>query len=102
MRSPETRRTAFASARICLSVERVEVEAELRDEAQRANEPQRVLREARRRHGPQHAPLEILAPLSGSTISPVERRRAIAFTVKSRRRMSSSTESDASATISKS
>ena len=41
-------------------------------------------------------------PSSGSTSSPVARRRAIALTVKSRRRMSSSTESDASATISKS
>ena len=33
-----------------------------------------------------------MRPFSGSTISPVESRRAIAFTVKSRRRMSSSTE----------
>ena len=39
----------------------VDVEAELRDEAQRANEPQRIFREARGRHRPQHAALEILA-----------------------------------------
>jgi hypothetical protein len=41
-------------------------------------------------------------PPKGSTSSPVERRRAIAFTVKSRRPMSSATVTAGSATISKS
>ena len=41
-------------------------------------------------------------PPKGSTSSPVASRRAIALTVKSRRRMSSSTEALPSATISKS
>ncbi len=41
---------------------RVRLEVELRDEAQRAHEPQRILGEARRRHRPQDALLEILLP----------------------------------------
>ena len=68
-----------------------------------AHKSQRVLGEARAatpceaRRSSRSAALQ-----GGSTKSPVASRRAIAFTVKSRRPMSSSTESDGSATISKS
>ena len=64
----------------------VRLEVELRDEAQPADEPQRILGEAVRRHGAQHAASRGRpAPPNGSTSSPSPRRRAIAFTVKSRR-----------------
>ena len=64
----------------------VRIEVELRDEAQAADEPQRILGEAVRRDRPQDAALEVvLRPSYGSTSVPSERRRAIALTVKSRR-----------------
>ena len=80
----------------------VGLEAELRDEPQRPHEAQRVpakLVGDTVRSTPRSRSVR---PSSGSTISPLDSRRAIALTVKSRLRMSSSTDSDASATISKS
>ena len=59
MRSPETSFTAGASSRICASSSLVRLEAELRDEAEGADEAQRVLAEALRRDGAQAARLEV-------------------------------------------
>ncbi len=59
MRSPETSFTAGASSRIWPSSSSSGVEAELRDEAEGADQAQRVLAEALRRDGAEAASLEV-------------------------------------------
>ena len=102
MRSPETSFTAGASSRIWASSSssgsKPSCETKRRARTSRSGSSRKLWGETvRRRRASRSA-----RPPSGSTSSPVSSRRAIALTVKSRRRMSSSTESDASATISKS
>ena len=71
----------------------VRVETELRDEAQPADDAQRVVpRSSSASSCEGHAARGRRCPPSGSTSSPVARLRAIALIVKSRRRMSSSSE----------
>ena len=102
-RSPETSRTDDASSRICAQRRLVGLEPELRDEAEPANEPQRVLGEAPRRDRAQHARSGgRRGRRRGRESSPSASRRAIALTVKSRRARSSSTDAAGSTTISKS
>ena len=80
-----------------------EVEVELRDEPQGADEAERVVLEARR---PDRAQLgrrsRSSTPPNGSTRLPSSSRRAMALIVKSRRAMSSSSSIEASLTIAKS
>ena len=59
IRSAETSATEPASSRIWRTVSSSGIEVELRDEPQPAHEPQRILGEAARRDGAEHAPLEI-------------------------------------------
>ena len=102
MRSPETSFTAGASFRIWASSSpsgsKPSCETKRSARTSRRGSSRKLCGETvRRRRASMSA-----RPPSGSTSSPVSSRRAIALTVKSRRRMSSSTDSDASATISKS
>ena len=102
IRSPETSRTEVASSRICRSVassgSKPSWETKRSARTSRSGSSAKLVGETVRRTPCSRS----LPPSSGSTISPVARRRAIALTVKSRRRMSSSTDSAGSATISKS
>jgi hypothetical protein len=102
MRSPETSFTDAASSRICRSVDssgsKSSCDTNRSARTSRSGSSAKLVGDTVRSTRRSRSRL----PSSGSTSSPVARRRAIAFTVKSRRRMSSSTESDASATISKS
>ena len=81
---------------------RVEVEAELGDEAEPPHDPERVVAEARGARRPQHPPRQVAAAVERIEELPVRRRFAIALTVKSRRAMSCAREIEASASISKS
>src|SRR5436190_17718901 len=101
-RSPETRRTESASSRICRSVassgSKPSCDTKRSARTSRSGSSAKLVGETvRRRRASRSA-----RPLTGSTRSPVSSRRAIALTVKSRRRMSSSTDNEGSATISKS
>ena len=92
-----------APARASARASRVGVEVELGDEPQAADDPERVVAKARRarraeRCGTRGRPCR----RAGRAPRRCARRRAIALMVKSRRRMSSSSEIDRSATISKS
>ena len=81
MRSPETSATEPALLAHLGERRGVGLEVELRDEAQPAHEPQRILGEAVRRDGAQDAARSRSArPPKGSTSSPSASRRAIALT----------------------
>ena len=101
-RSPDTSLTAGASSRIWASSSasgsNPSCETKRSARTSRSGSSRKLCGETVRRRWASRS----ARPPSGSTSSSVSRRRAIALTVKSRRRMSSSTESEGSATISKS
>ena len=102
IRSPDTWRRPPASARICDSVSAGSVNPS----CETSRRPRRMRRGSSRKLSGETVRSSrrsrSATPSNGSTISPVSRRFAMAFTVKSRRAMSSSIEIVRSATISKS